>query len=156
DLLLGVDLKHAFEAGFGHEYPENVQTSAEAIVWEFDHDSYLRRNYLLPEDYAKLEETMVILSNGPRNLIAALEERAVTDSEILSLIRDLMQTYLMTSNTHFGLARKYVPVDAKSQEQIGSSGTNIQKFLKEGLIDGRAKALRDFEARHSELRPLFN
>ena len=64
---------------------------------------------------------------------------------------EAMQTYLMTSNTHFGLARKFVPVDPKTQTQIGSSGTNIQKFLKEGLIDGRAKVLRDFELRHPEV-----
>ncbi|MDP4199684.1 MAG: DUF1864 family protein [Bacteroidota bacterium] len=138
DLLLGVNLKHVFEIAFDRKYPPEVQTVADAIIHEFNHGDYLRRNYLLPEDYAKLEETEALFANGAPNIIAAV---ASGDSEILSALRDVAQTYLMTSNTHLGLARKFVPVDPESHTQIGSSGTNIQKFLKDGLIDERARTL---------------
>lgn len=156
DLLLGVDLKYAFEVGFARSYPPHIKTSVKAIEYEFEHHDYLHAGYLLPEDYTKMEETEHTLAGGPQSLPAAVAEVATNDNELPQLLHEVMQTYLMTSNTHFGLARKYVPVDPTTQTQIGSSGTNIQKFLKEGLIDGRAKVLRDFEAQHPAIRPHLN
>jgi hypothetical protein len=97
----------------------------------------------------KLDETIHLLQHDRPNLTRTIEQHT-SDPDMLQAMHDVMQSYLMTSNTHFGLARKYVPVDENNHLQIGSSGTNIQKFLKEGLIDERAKILREFEARHPE------
>jgi hypothetical protein len=156
DLLLGVDLKNAFEVGFDRKYPPEIKTSARAMAYEFEHHDYLHSGYLLPEHYAKMEETEQTLMSGPQSLPEAVAQSAPNDLELQLLLHEAMQTYLMTSNTHFGLARKFVPVDPNTQTQIGSSGTNIQKFLKEGLIDGRAKVVRDFETRHPEVIPALN
>jgi hypothetical protein len=103
-----------------------------------------------------MEETERTLMSGPQSLPEAVAQVAPNDLELQQLMHEAMQTYLMTSNTHFGLARKFVPVDPNTQTQIGSSGTNIQKFLKEGLIDGRAKVVRDFETRHPGLHQSLN
>jgi hypothetical protein len=150
DLLLGVDLKHVFEVAFDRKYPPQVLTVADAIVHEFNHGDYLKRRYLLPEDYAKLEETEAALVSGGCSLPEAI--RGDTP-ELLNVMRTVIESYLMTSNTHLGLARKYVPADPKSHEQIGSSGTNIQKFLKDGLINERAKVLDDLDRRVSNVIP---
>ena len=148
DLLLGVDLKHVFEVAFDRKYPPEILTVADAIVYEFNHGDYLKRRYLLPEDYAKLEETEAALVSGGSSLPEAIRG---DKPELLNAMRSVVESYLMTSNTHLGLARKYVPADPKSHEQTGSSGTNIQKFLKEGLINERAKVLRTLEARYPAL-----
>ncbi len=142
DLLLGVDLKHVFEVAFDRKYPPEVLTVADAIIYEFNHGDYLKRGYLLPEDYTKLEETEAAIANGQASLPNAIRG---DNRELLNAMRSAIESYLMTSNTHLGLAKKYVPVDSQTHVQIGSSGTNIQKFLKDGLIDERARVLADLE-----------
>lgn len=142
DLLLGVNLKHVFEVAFDRKYPLEVLTVADAIIYEFNHGDYLKRKYLLPEDYAKLEETEAALASGPASLPDAIRG---DNENLLNAMRSAIESYLMTSNTHLGLARKYVPVDKQTHVQIGSSGTNIQKFLKDGLIDERARVLANLE-----------
>jgi hypothetical protein len=156
DLLFGVDLKFAFEHGIDRQYPNEILSSPEAMKYELNNHSYLKRDYLIPEDAAKLDEVITLLEEQKTNLVEMIEQKFVSDQDVLQALRDTMQTYLMTSNTHFGLARKYVPVDQTKHVQIGSSGTNIQKFLKEGLIDGRAKVVRELEARHPELHPALS
>ena len=154
DLLLGVDLKRAFETAFGRTYPESVITSAQAVAYEFKMEGYLQAHYLLPEDYARLEETIGLVSAGPATLLVGVENRLeVREREALTaLIEETIRKYVMTSNTHYGLAKKYVPVDKETGEQIGSSGTNIEKFLKLGLIDERMKTLQYLETKHPEHR----
>ncbi|HWF44176.1 MAG TPA: monodechloroaminopyrrolnitrin synthase PrnB family protein [Candidatus Kapabacteria bacterium] len=143
DLLLGVDLKRAFETAFDRMYPANVRDSADAIRHEFELNDYLRKNYLLPEDYARLEETLALVDAGASSILIAIEDHSSGNEQemLTALFQEVIKKYVMTSNTHFGLAKKYVPVDSQTHEQIGSSGTNIEKFLKRGLIDERMKIL---------------
>jgi hypothetical protein len=155
DLLLGVDLKRAFETAFERMYPAKVTDSAGALRYELEFGEYLRANYLLPEDYARLEETLEIVGSGSYSLHATIENYFDPhDREsLITLLQDVAKKYVMTSNTHFGLAKKYVPVDPQTHEQIGSSGTNIEKFLKQGLIDERMKILQNTERNYSRRSP---
>ncbi len=134
DLLFGVNLKHVFEMAFDERYPATIKTSADALRYELNHRSYLKQKYLLPEDFDKLAETIDLLTTTESPFILH------PSSFILSPLREAIRTYLMTSNTHYGLAKKYVPPDPESGKQIGSSGTNIDIFLKT-LIDERRQAL---------------
>jgi hypothetical protein len=153
DLLLGVDLKQAFETAFGRVYPVSITTSAQVVAHEFQAQNYLRANYLLPEDYARLEETIELMNAGSATLHARIEDRFMAQEQetLIALLEGTVRKYVMTSNTHYGLAKKYVPVDKETGEQIGSSGTNIEKFLKRGLIDERMRILQDIEREHSNV-----
>jgi hypothetical protein len=133
DLLFGVDLKRVFEVAFARKYPPHIQNAAQALAYEFETSEagYLRASYLLPEDYIALTETIQLVSTASAFILHP-------SSFILS--PETVQVYLMTSNTHYGLAKKYVPIDPHTGTQIGSSGTNIDTFLKT-LIEERRRAL---------------
>ncbi|HEY3875414.1 MAG TPA: monodechloroaminopyrrolnitrin synthase PrnB family protein [Candidatus Kapabacteria bacterium] len=156
DLLLGVDLKHVFERAFvGTEaerhYPVDVKTTADVIHYEFHSGEYLHANYLLPEDYGymmrileRVNEAEPLTSRiealfGPsdqRALFAALEEGA--------------KHYLAASNVHFQLAKRYVPAQPNG-EQIGSAGTNIVRFLRDGLNAERENVKQKLETKRNTI-----
>ena len=154
DLLLGVDLKQAFQIGFDRDYPSDIETSVDVVSYEFKSGNYLKSNYLLPEDYEHLTETLGIVNNGPDTLLSAIENCYTSEGKaaLIMSLHSVMKSYIMTSNTHYGLAKKYVPADPSTGTQIGSSGTNIDKFLKKGLIEERMKRLHDLETNYPEIR----
>ncbi len=156
DLLLGVDLKHVFERAFEgtaieRHYPDEVRTSADAIAYEFSSQAYLRANYLLPEDYAALTKAIALMNRLGETLPSAIRmmDSDHTQSELAERLHDVVTYYVAASNVHYQLAQRYVP--KTNGEQIGSAGTNIVKFLKEGLNAERENVKREIEERYPEL-----
>ncbi len=162
DLLLGVDLKHVFEVAFEdteseRHYPDEVITSADVVAYEFQSGAYLHANYLLPEDYKFLTKVIRKMKQRPVALTHLIPPSfSTTDQIALSeLLHDVIKQYVAASNVHFQLARRFVPQNAEG-EQVGSAGTHIMKFLREGLNAEREKVKHKLEARHPNLLELSN
>ncbi len=156
DLLLGVNLKHVFEQAFEgtaveRQYPSTVRTSSDLIRYEFETQGYLHRNYLLPEDYAALDRVMDTLNHSGDTLSALMEKLPQEERyEAVPILYDAVKYYLAASNVHYQLARRYVPKSANG-EQIGSAGTNIVKFLRDGLNAAREAVKDQLESHYPEL-----
>lgn len=157
DLLLGVDLKRVFERAFEgtlseRHYPSEVQTSADVVAFEFQSREYLRSNYLLPEDYADLTDTIEAIHRSGETLPSAIQKKFFGSerAELATELHTVTKHYLAASNVHYQLARRYVPKDSHG-EQIGSAGTNIIKFLREGLNAERENVKREIEQQYPEL-----
>jgi hypothetical protein len=157
DLLLGVDLKRVFERAFEgtpseRRYPKEIHTSADVIAFEFQSREYLRANYLLPEDYATLTEVINMITRSGETLPSAIRKyfSGLEQAELASELHTVIKHYLAASNVHYQLARRHVPKDARG-EQIGSAGTNIVKFLWEGLNAERENVKRQVEQQYPEL-----
>ena len=157
DLLLGVDLKHVFERAFEgtpaeRKYPPEVRTSADVVRHEFSAGGYLHANYLLPEDYAVLDHVIETLNGTEETLVQFIEKRfaPIEQRGLAEALHEGVKHYLAASNVHYQLARRHVPKNPEG-EQIGSAGTNIVKFLKEGLNAGREKVKRSLEEQYPEL-----
>ncbi len=157
DLLLGVDLKRAFERAFEgtsseRHFQPNVRTSADAIAFEFQSGEYLHANYLLPEDYAALTSAIEAINRSGETLPSFVHNHCAGEEQAKLAIglHAVIKHYLAASNVHYQLARRHVPTDIHG-EQIGSAGTNIMKFLKEGLNAEREKVMRQIEVRYPEL-----
>jgi len=157
DLLLGVDLKRVFERAFEgtpteRHYPSEVRTSAAAVAFEFQSREYLRANYLLPEDYAALTEVVEMINRNGETLLLAIRKNFPGEEqlELTKKLHAVMKHYLAASNVHYQLAKRHVPKNIHG-EQIGSAGTNIVKFLREGLNAEREKVKRELEEHYPEL-----
>jgi hypothetical protein len=156
DLLLGVDLKRVFERAFEgtpseRHYPSRVKTSAEVVAVEFQLGAYLHPNYMLPEDYKELED-IVERANGKETLPTLIAKKfsSAEQSLLAGILHLVIKQYLAASNVHYQLARRHVPKDLHG-EQIGSAGTNIVSFLKEGLNAEREKVKHEIEQQYPEL-----
>lgn len=157
DLLLGVDLKRVFERAFEgtpseRDYPPRIKTSADVVAFEFQSREYLRANYLLPEDYAALSEVIEMIHRSDETLPFTLQQYFSGEEqiELAKELHDAVKHYLAASNVHYQLARRHVPKNPQG-EQIGSAGTNILKFLREGLNAEREKVKRELEQQYPEL-----
>jgi hypothetical protein len=157
DLVLGVDLKRVFQQAFEgtpseRSYIANAKTSAEVIAYEFRSSEYLHEKYLLPEDYQFLTQVIQKLIDHPEPLLTSISH-SFSDSEQLHIaekLHDVTKFYLAASNVHFQLAKRYVPQNA-SGEQIGSAGTNIVRFLRDGLNAEREKVKDQLESTYPNL-----
>ena len=156
DLLLGVDLKRAFETAFKgtpkeRHYPSYVRRGADVIYFELKSRQYLRDNYLLPDDYQALKKTLGDIGHAVKPLpesileVSSPKERGELAEKLLQVLRN----YIGASNVHFALAKKFVP-RSSTGEQIGSAGTNIKKFLLHGLNDERVKVRMALEEHYPE------
>ncbi|MFI5202497.1 MAG: hypothetical protein ACHQNE_08940, partial [Candidatus Kapaibacterium sp.] len=157
DLLLGVDLKRVFERAFvgtpaERGYLAEVHTSADVVGYEFASGAYLHANYLLPEDYTALTSAIETINRSGETLLSAIQQyfSGAEQAELARRLHAVIKHYLAASNVHYQLARRHVPKDIHG-EQIGSAGTNIVKFLKEGLNAEREKVMRSMEERYPEL-----
>ena len=155
DLLLGVDLRRVFTHSYkGTATERNFEShsNVDVVRHEFIAGGYLHANYLLPEDYAVLENVLSLLDRSNKTLLDAIRE-PFPRSEQLELARtlhDITKYYLAASNVHYQLARRHVPKNAEG-EQIGSAGTNIVTFLKEGLNAERERVKQNIELHYSEI-----
>ncbi len=157
DLLLGVDLKGVFERSFEgtsgeRRYPPAVRTSADMVRYEFDSGRYLHPKYFLPEDYEELVQTTDAIERTNDTLLLAIRKRfsGAEQLELARTLREVMKHYLAASNVHWQLARRHVPKNAAG-EQIGSAGTNIVTFLRDGLNAERENVKNDLERLYPEL-----
>ncbi|HET6401555.1 MAG TPA: monodechloroaminopyrrolnitrin synthase PrnB family protein [Candidatus Kapabacteria bacterium] len=157
DLLFGVNLKRVFERAFEgtpseRHYPSEVRTSADVVAFEFQSREYLRANYLLPEDYAALTDVIGTINRSGETLPSAIKEyfSGAERAELTKGLHTVIKHYLAASNVHYQLARRHVPKNPQG-EQIGSAGTNIVKFLREGLNAERESVKREIEQQYPEL-----
>jgi len=157
DLVLGVDLKRVFERAFEgtpseRNYLAHAKTSADVIDHEFRSGEYLHSTYLLPEDYEYLRTIIQKIEVHPEPLTSILSSSFLGDEEleIAAVLHQVIRHYLTASNVHFQLAKRHVPHNANG-EQIGSAGTNILRFLKEGLNDEREKIKNQLESKYPKL-----
>ncbi len=157
DLLLGVDLKHVFEHAFegtpsARHYPPEIKTSADVVHHEFQSGEYLHGNYLLPEDYEYLKDVIQKITNSGKPLTSAIPI-SFSDREqleIAKLLYEITKQYLAASNVHYQLAKRFVPKNPDG-EQIGSAGTHIVQFLKEGLNVERERVKNNLELKYTNL-----
>ena len=157
DLLLGVDLRNVFLRSFEgtpaeRKYLSETHSNADVVRHEFAAGGYLQASYLLPEDYAVLEAVMALLDKTRETLLEAIQARFSSEEQrvLAAALHSVAKHYLAASNVHYQLARRYVPKNAEG-EQIGSAGTNIVKFLKEGLNAERERVKTYLEERYPEL-----
>ena len=156
DLVLGVDLKRVFQQAFEgtmseRDYLAHAKSSAEVIAYEFRSSEYLHEKYLLPEDYTFLTKVIQVIIHNPSSLISAIASFSPEEQlQIAEKLHDVMKQYLAASNVHFQLAKRFVPKNADG-EQIGSAGTNIVRFLKEGLNAERERVMRSLEMKYPSL-----
>ena len=156
DLLLGVDLKHVFERAF-HEteserhYPAYVRTTADVIHFEFHSGEYLHTNYLLPEDYAYMMDILERV-NDAEPLVYQIEAKFSPEDQrqLFAALEEATKHYLAASNVHYQLAKRYVPQNLHG-EQIGSAGTNIIRFLRDGLNAERESVKQKLEAKRNRI-----
>jgi hypothetical protein len=157
DLLLGVDLKHVFEHAFegtpsARHYPPEIKTSADVVHYEFQSGEYLHGNYLLPEDYEYLKNVIRKISDFGKPVTSAIPT-IFSDGEqleIAKLLNEITKQYLAASNVHYQLAKRFVPKNSEG-EQIGSAGTHIVQFLKEGLNAERERVKNNLELKYTNL-----
>ncbi len=157
DLLLGVDLRSVFVRSFEgtvaeRQYLAGTHSNTDVVAHEFAAGGYLHANYLLPEDYIELERVIESLNHTHETLLAAIQKQFPPSEqvELAGALLAAVKHYLAASNVHYQLARRYVP-RTSAGEQIGSAGTNIVKYLKEGLNAEREKMKHDLESRYPEL-----
>jgi hypothetical protein len=151
DLLLGVDLKQVFQKAFEgtpseRNYIANAKSSAEVIAYEFQSSTYLHQKYLLPEDYEFIMMVIRKLVDPPQSLVSLIPNAFTAEHQfqIAAQLHEVMKHYVAASNVHFQLAKRYVPPNATG-EQIGSAGTNINRFLRDGLNAEREKVKDQLE-----------
>ncbi len=157
DLLLGVDLKRVFQQAFEgtaseRSYIANAKTSAEVIAYEFQSNAYLHEKYLLPEDYKFLMNVIQKLLEFPEPLTSSIPNSFSQEEQfqIAEKLHEVMKHYLAASNVHFQLAKRFVPKNSEG-EQIGSAGTNIVRFLKDGLNAEREHVKHSLESKYPAL-----
>jgi hypothetical protein len=157
DLVFGVNLKRAFELAFEgtpseRKYPKEIKTSADVIAYEFQSGQYLHANYLLPEDAEYLTSVLRKIEQQPHSLTDLISTTfpATDQIKLSALLHEAVKQYVAASNVHFQLAKRFVPQNTTG-EQIGSAGTNIVRFLKDGLNAEREKVMHKLEARHPNL-----
>jgi hypothetical protein len=162
DLVFGVNLKRVFELAFEgtpseRKYPKEIKTNADVIAYEFRSGQYLHPNYLLPEDAEYLTNVLRKFKEQPHSLtdLIATSFPATDQVKLSALLHEAVKQYVAASNVHFQLAKRFVPVDPDG-EQIGSAGTHIVKFLKEGLNAEREKVMHKLQARHPNLLTFSN
>ncbi len=152
DLLLGVDLKQVFQKAFEgtpseRNYIAKAKSSAEVIAYEFQASTYLHQKYLLPEDYEFMMMVIQKLAVPTQSLVSLIQNAfdAEQQFQIATQLHEVMKHYVAASNVHFQLAKRYVPPNV-SGEQIGSAGTNINRFLRDGLNAEREKVKDQLES----------
>jgi Domain of unknown function (DUF1864) len=157
DLVLGVDLKRVFQQAFEgtaseRDYLAHAKTSAEVIAYEFQSSEYLHQKYLLPEDYEFLMIVIQKLIQFPEPLTSSISNSFSPEErfQIAEKLHEVMKHYLAASNVHFQLAKRFVPKNSEG-EQIGSAGTNIVRFLKDGLNAEREYVMHNLESNYPEL-----
>ncbi len=157
DLVLGVDLKSVFQRAFEgtpseRSYIAHAKTSAEVIAYEFHISEYLHEKYLLPEDFKFLMKVIRDLTEFPEPLSSLIARSFSTEQQldIAEKLHDVIKHYVAASNVHFQLAKRFVPAN-HAGEQIGSAGTNIVRFLKDGLNAEREKIKNDLEMKYPPL-----
>jgi Domain of unknown function (DUF1864) len=157
DLLLGVDLKRVFQQAFvgttsERSYIANAKTSAEVIAYEFQSSEYLHQKYLLPEDYEFLMNVIQKLLEFPEPLTSSIPNSFSSEEQfqIAEKLHAVMKHYVAASNVHFQLAKRFVPKNPEG-EQIGSAGTNIVRFLKDGLNAEREYVKHNLELKYPAL-----
>ncbi len=162
DLVLGVDLKRVFQQAFEgtpseRRYIAEAKTSAEVIAYEFQSSEYLHEKYLLPEDYEFLMNVIERLITYPEPLSLAIARSFSTDEQfqLAENLHDVIKHYVAASNVHFQLAKRFVPQHPNG-EQIGSAGTNIIRFLKDGLNAERENVKHSLELRYPALSQTKN
>jgi hypothetical protein len=154
DLVLGVDLKQVFQLAFvgtpsERSYIANAKTSAEVIAYEFQSSEYLHEKYLLPEDYTYLMTVIEKIKDHPDSLTESISTTFSPEQQLLlaEQLHQVVKQYVAASNVHFQLAKRFVPANSHG-EQIGSAGTNIVRFLKDGLNAEREKVKDKLELQY--------
>jgi hypothetical protein len=157
DLVLGVDLKQVFQLAFvgtpsERSYIANAKTSAEVIAYEFRSSEYLHEKYLLPEDYTYLMTVIEKMTHHPASITASIATTFSPEQQLLlaGQLHQVVKQYVAASNVHFQLAKRFVPANSLG-EQIGSAGTNIVRFLKDGLNAAREKVRDKLELQYPAL-----
>ncbi|GEM_PF-2115266 len=157
DLVLGVNLKSVFETAFEgtpveRHYPDTVHDSADVVEYEFQSQQYLHANYLLPEDYDDMKSALDAIERWRGDVTDALS-KITSHSDQLELANHLLtviKNYVTASGVHYSLAKRYVP-KGPNGEQIGSAGTNIRRYLHDGLNEERRKVQQRLISKYPQL-----